>query len=81
MEMIPSPLILIIPEAPRRPGFVFGFGVFFGLFRAPPAAYGSSQARGRIRAVADGLYWILNPLSEARDQTHNLMDTSQVCYR
>ena len=24
--------------------------------------------------------WILNPLSEARDQTWSLMDTSQVCY-
>ena len=24
---------------------------------------------------------ILNPLSEARGQTRNLMDTSQVCYR
>ena len=29
---------------------------FFGLFRAAPATYGSSQARGRIRAVAAGLY-------------------------
>ena len=25
--------------------------------------------------------WILNPLSEARDQTRILMDTSQVCFR
>ena len=25
-------------------------------------------------------HWILNPLSEARDQTCILMDTSQVCY-
>ena len=25
--------------------------------------------------------WILNPLSEARDRTHNLMGTSWVCYR
>ena len=24
--------------------------------------------------------WILNPLSEARDRTHVLMDISQVCY-
>ena len=24
---------------------------------------------------------ILNPLSEATDRTHNLMDTSRVCYR
>ena len=24
--------------------------------------------------------WILNPMSEARDQTHVLMETSQACY-
>ena len=64
-------------------------------------AYGSSQARGRIRDAAAGLHhsqsneesepicnlyhsswkrWILNPLSEARDETHVFMDTSQVHY-
>ena len=63
------------------------------------AAYGSSQARGQIRATAAGLHhshnnaglshiynlhhssqqcWILNPLSEARDQIHLLMDTAQI---
>ena len=65
-------------------------------------AYGGSQARGRIGAIAADLptataiatgdpsriydlhpssqqRWILNPLSEARDQTLVLMDTSQVC--
>ena len=62
-------------------------------------AYGSSQARGQIRATAAGLryshrtldpsricdlyhsWWqcqILNPLSEARDQTRIFMDTNQV---
>ena len=45
-------------------------------------AYGSFQARGRIGAVAAGLQleatWILNPLSEARNQTCLLMDTSEV---
>ena len=25
--------------------------------------------------------WVLNPLSEARDQTHILMNPSQICYR
>ena len=25
-------------------------------------------------------HWILNPLSGARDQTHIIMDTNQVCY-
>ena len=32
----------------------FGFGFFFLLFRATPAAYGDSEARGRIGAVAAG---------------------------
>ena len=58
--------------------------LFFCLFRATPMAYGSSQARGRIRAAAAGLHhssqqrWILNLLSEARDQICILMDASQV---
>ena len=61
---------------------------FFFSFMTAPAAYGRSQARGRIRATAAGLYHspgnsrskpnlILNPLREARDQTL-LMDTSWV---
>ena len=29
---------------------------FFGIFRATPTAYGSSQARGRIGATAAGLH-------------------------
>ena len=79
--------------------FFFFFFFFFCLFRAAYTAYGGSQARGPIGAVAAGLYqshsntgsgcdcnlyhssWqrqILNPLSEARDQTRVLMDSSQV---
>ena len=76
---------------------------FFGLSRAAPAAYGSSQARGWIRATAASLQpqlmpmqdpnyicdlrhsscqrRIPNSLSEARDQTRVLMDTSWVHYR
>ena len=73
---------------------------FFFLFRTTLMAYGSSHARGRIRAAAvhhshssarsephpisicDLCYslqqgWILDPMSEARDQTHILMDISQ----
>ena len=52
---------------------------FFLSFRAAPMAYGGSQARGRIGAVAGGLHHsscqhqILNPLREARDRTRNLM--------
>ena len=71
---------------------------FFFFLRATPEAYGGSQARGQIGAVATSLAtatavpdpscicdlhqssqkrWILNPLSEARDRTCVLMDTSQ----
>ena len=41
------------PIPPSGVFFVFVFGL---LFRAAPAAYGSSQARGGIGAAADGLY-------------------------
>ena len=34
-----------------------GFGGFFGLFRAPPMAYGGSPARGRVGAVATSLHY------------------------
>ena len=68
---------------------------FFGLFvfsRAVPAAYGGSQARGRIGAVATGLHQShKNVGSEPRlrptpqlmampDQSCILMNTSQVRY-
>ena len=49
------------------------FFFFFGLFRVAPMAYRGSQARGQIEAAAAGLHhssrpwWILNPLSKARD--------------
>ena len=62
----------------------FFFVCFFVFFRAAPAAYGGSQARGWIGAAASGLQhssWqcqILNPLSEARDWTCILMDTNWV---
>ena len=84
---------------PRR--FFCLFVCLFGGGAAPEVAYGSSQPRGWIEAVAAGLHhshsnarskpvcdlhhnsWqhqILNPLSEARDQTCILMDVSQVHY-
>ena len=59
---------------------------FFSLFRAIRAAYGCSQARGRIGAVAvrsmpqPQQCHILNPLSKARDRTYVLMNTSQIRY-
>ena len=62
------------------------FFLFFYIFRDAPEAYGSSQATGRIGAAAVDLCcfpWqrqVLNPLSKARDLTHIVMDTSQVCY-
>ena len=60
--------------------------VSFCLSRATHAAYGGSQARGPIRAVAArcSLYhssWqcqIPNPLSKARDRTLNLVVPSQI---
>ena len=42
-------------EVPSRP-FLFFFFFFFAFSRAAPVAYGGSQARGLIRAVAAGLY-------------------------
>ena len=49
-------------------------------------AYGGSQDSGLIRAVAAILCYssqqcrILNPLSEARDQTRNFMVSSRICF-
>ena len=66
----------------------------FLLLRATPDA--SSQARGQIQAIAAGLchsnagsklhhsswqHQILSPLSEARNQTHILVDTSWICFQ
>ena len=58
--------------------------VSFAISWATPAAYGGFQARGLIRAVATGLHHssrqcrIPNPLSKARDQTHNLVVPSRI---
>ena len=48
-------------------------------------AYATAIAMPGLSHICDLCYssrqrWILNPLIEARDQTHVLMDTSQVCY-
>ena len=52
---------------------------FILLFRAIPAAYESSQTRGRIGAAPQPQrLGILNPLSEARDGTPILVDSSRV---
>ena len=63
-------------------GMLLFYLLIFCLFvfsRAFPLAYGDSQARGPIGAVAPGLHHssrqrrILNPPNKAGDQTHNLM--------
>ena len=79
------PLLILDSQSflPLLLSFPF-FSFLFLLFRAEPGAYGSSQARVRIGAAAAGLHhssWqcrILSPPSEARDQTHVLMDASRV---
>ena len=67
--------------------FLSFFFFFFGLFRATPATYGGSQARGPIGVAALAcatatatLDRILNPLKVPRDGTCVLTDTSWVCY-
>ena len=80
------------------PFFFFSIFLFLLLlFRAAPAAYGGSQARGQIGTAAASLHhsqshsgsvqhlWpppgqhqVLDPLSEARDWTHNLMVSSWI---
>ena len=47
---------LVEDIARESPIFFFFFFFFFGLLRAAPAAYGSSQAKGHIRAEAAGLH-------------------------
>ena len=69
--------------------FIYLF--IFCLFRAAPAAYGGSQARSWIGAVAPSLRHSHNarsephlwstPLSKARDRTCIFMDASQIHYR
>ena len=64
--------------------FLIIYLFFFLLFRATLIAYGGSQARGQIGAIAASLHhssqqrWIPDPLNEARDQTRILKDTSQI---
>ena len=59
----------------------FIFHLFIYLFRAASTAYGVSQARGQIGAIAADLHhssWTFNPLSKAKEWTCVLMDASQV---
>ena len=45
-----------MPDKDSRISFSRFLFFFFGLFRAPPVAYGGSQGRGQIGAVAIGLH-------------------------
>ena len=55
----------------------------FVFFAATPVAYGSSRVgvKGAVHAIlhhSSGKHTVLNPLIEAKEQTHVLMDTSRV---
>ena len=107
--MLLTPIVVMDKSTPLLLRVFFFFGLFvFCLslfvclpFKAESVAYGSSQARGHIRAIAAAVgrrdshsntgsehhlqlpcsLWpcqILNLLSEARDRTCILMDTSWV---
>ena len=52
---------------PSTEDWSIDFFFFFGLFRAASSAYGDSQARGQIRAVAAGLH---HSYSKAGSETH-----------
>ena len=47
----------IFLKVPKKHVFLPEFSFLFLLLRAAPLVYGSSQARGRIRAVVSGLHW------------------------
>ena len=47
-------MVISLSKCPAALHFFFFF--FFGVFRAAASAYGSSKARGQIRAVAAGLH-------------------------
>ena len=67
--------------------YFFFFFFFFLLFRAARTTYGCSHMLYHIRAIAADLHHssrqrrIPNPLSEARDRTHNLMVPSRIRFR
>ena len=52
----------------------------FVLLELQLLAYVTATATGDLICFCDLYHWILNPLSEARDQTHIFMDTSLVHY-
>ena len=59
--------------------------IYFLFFRATPAAYGGSQARGQTGAATANLHDSHSNTGslthcDARDQIGILMDINQVCY-
>ena len=79
-----------LPILWNRQVSLFFFFFFFWLLRAAPVAYGRPQAgvkselqllpvlqpqQCRLQATSATCAGSFNPLSEARDRTHNLMDT------
>ena len=89
---LPSMCLCSLVSTQRGLFFVFVF-FFFGLLRVEPVAHGSLELQLPAYSTVTTMWdlslvlelhhssWqcrIWNPLSEARDQTHILMDTSQV---
>ena len=66
--------ILLLHISPPKLTLLVLLVFCFVLFRAAYAAHGRSQARGQQLQI-------LNPVSEARDRTCNLMDASQIRFR
>ena len=74
----------------EKKGWPFFVWFLFLFFRATLAAYGGSQARGRIAMQDPSCTYdlhhssrqcrILNPLSKASDRTCVLMDANQIHY-
>ena len=73
---------ILNPLSHNRNSVLFYFILFHFILGAVPTTYESFQARGQIKIAAADLHHssqehqISHLLSEARDQTHILMDTS-----
>ena len=78
-EYIRSHYVFSILSCPVLSCPVLSYPILFCLFfRATPVAYGGSQSRNLHHSPQK--CQILNPRRKARNWTHILMDTGQVCY-